>query len=128
MLELRPYQQEAVEAIYGHLRAREDNPCVVIPTGGGKTPVMATICRDAVGQWNGRVLILAHVKELLEQAREKLQLVAPEMATKTGIYSAGLRSRDTEHPIIIAGIHRFGLASISMPRKFSGATPITVMG
>ncbi len=104
MLELRPYQQEAVAAIYRHLRERDDNPCVVIPTGGGKTPVMATVCRDAVGRWGGRVLILAHVKELLEQALEKIQVVAPEMWMKTGIYSAGLKSRDTEHPIIIAGI------------------------
>jgi len=104
MLELRPYQHEAVEAVYRHLREREDNPCVVIPTGGGKTPVMATVCRDAVGRWGGRVLILAHVKELLEQAREKIRMVAPEMWMQTGIYSAGLKSRDTEHPIIIAGI------------------------
>ena len=104
MLELRPYQRESVDAIYRHLRDRDDNPCVVIPTGGGKTPVMATVCRDAVGRWGGRVLILAHVKELLEQALEKIQIVAPEMWMKTGIYSAGLKSRDTEHPIIIAGI------------------------
>jgi DNA repair protein RadD len=104
VLELRGYQEEAVAAIYRHLRERDDNPCVVIPTGGGKTPVMATVCRDAVGRWNGRVLILAHVKELLEQALEKIHVVAPEMWMKTGIYSAGLKSRDTEHPIIIAGI------------------------
>src|SRR5512139_2774988 len=104
MLELRPYQREAVAAIYRHLRERDDNPVCVIPTGGGKTPVMATVCKDAVGRWNGRVLILAHVKELLGQAVDKLHLVAPEMAKKVGIYSAGLKSRDTEHPIIIAGI------------------------
>ena len=104
MLKLRPYQEEAVAAIYRHLRERDDNPCVVIPTGGGKTPVMATVCRDTVGRWDGRVLILAHVRELLEQAVEKLRLVAPEMWMKTGIYSAGLKSRDTEHPIIVAGI------------------------
>jgi DNA repair protein RadD len=104
MLELRGYQVEAVAAIYRHLRERDDNPCVVIPTGGGKTPVMATVCRDAVGRWSGRVLILAHVKELLEQALEKIHVVAPEMWIRTGIYSAGLKSRDTEHPIIIAGI------------------------
>lgn len=103
-MELRPYQQEAVEAIYSHLRERDDNPCVVIPTGGGKTPVMATLCKDAVGQWNGRVLIIAHVKELLEQAMDKLHQIAPEMWMKTGVYSAGLKRRDTEHPIIIAGI------------------------
>ena len=42
-------------------------PCAVVPTAGGKTPIMASICRDAVARWQGRVLILAHVKELLEQ-------------------------------------------------------------
>ncbi|GAB4240840.1 MAG: hypothetical protein OHK0028_19090 [Deltaproteobacteria bacterium] len=104
MLELRRYQLEAVEAIYRHLRERDDNPVCVIPTGGGKTPVMAQVCKDAVGRWNGRVMILAHVRELLEQNREKLRLVAPEMWLKTGVYSAGLKTRDTEHPIIVAGI------------------------
>ena len=99
---LRPYQVEAVEAVYRHLRERDDNPCVVIPTGGGKTPVIATICSDAVARWNGRVLILAHVKELLEQARDKLDQVCPDI--HVGIYSAGLKRRDTEHPVIIAGI------------------------
>lgn len=49
---LRPYQADAVVAVYDHLRARDDNPCVVIPTAGGKTPVMANICRDAVTQWD----------------------------------------------------------------------------
>ncbi|HOG29680.1 MAG TPA: DEAD/DEAH box helicase family protein [Vicinamibacterales bacterium] len=104
MMQLRPYQQDAVDAVYAHLRERDDNPVVAIPTGGGKTPVIATMCRDAVGRWNGRVLILAHVKELLEQALDKLQQVAPEMWHQIGVYSAGLKSRDTEHPIIVAGI------------------------
>jgi len=103
-MELRPYQEEAVAAVYEHLRTRDDNPCVVIPTAGGKTPVMAAICRDAVNRWGGRVLILAHVKELLEQAVEKLHTMAPDLWMKIGVYSAGLRSRDTEHPIIVAGI------------------------
>jgi len=101
---LRPYQAEAVEAVYDHLRRRDDHPCVVIPTAGGKTPVMASICRDAVGQWDGRVLILAHVKELLEQAVEKLHAMAPDLWHRIGVYSAGLKSRDTDHPIIVAGI------------------------
>jgi DNA repair protein RadD len=101
---LRPYQQEAVDSVYRHLRERDDNPCVVIPTAGGKTPVMATICKDAVGRWGGRVLILAHVKELLEQAVDKLHRMAPELSMHVGVYSAGLKARDTEHPIIVAGI------------------------
>jgi hypothetical protein len=101
---LRPYQAEAVQAVYQHLRTRDDNPCVVIPTAGGKTPVMSTICRDAVQQWDGRVLILAHVKELLEQAVDKLHATAPDLWHRIGVYSASLKSRDTDHPIIVAGI------------------------
>ncbi|MGE0609901.1 MAG: DEAD/DEAH box helicase family protein [Pirellulales bacterium] len=102
IVELRPYQTAAVEAVYHYLRDHDDNPCVVIPTAGGKTPVMATICRDAVQRWQGRVLVLAHVKELLEQSVEKLRLIAPDL--KVGIYSAGLRRRDTDTSILVAGI------------------------
>ncbi len=101
---LRPYQAQAVDAVYEHLRCRDDNPCVVIPTAGGKTPIMATICRDAVQKWDGRVLILAHVKELIEQAVDKLHAMAPDLWHQIGCYSAGLKSRDTEHAIIVAGI------------------------
>lgn len=102
MLHLRPYQEAAKAAVYQHLRSRAENPCVVIPTAGGKTPVIASICKDAVNEWNGRVLVLAHVKELLEQAAEKLNAVCPEV--RFGVYSAGLNRRDTTHPVIVAGI------------------------
>ncbi|MCE9530368.1 MAG: DEAD/DEAH box helicase, partial [Planctomycetes bacterium] len=101
-MELRPYQRAASEAVYAHLRVRDDNPCVVIPTAGGKTPVIASICKDAVSLWQGRVLILAHVKELLEQAADKLRAICSEV--KFGIYSAGLQRRETARDVIIAGI------------------------
>ena len=101
-LTLRPYQTAAIEAVYDYLRHHDDDPCVVIPTGGGKTPIMATICRDAVIRWNGRVLILAHVKELLEQSHDKLRRICPEVPI--GLYSAGLGKRDTDQPVVVAGI------------------------
>ena len=101
-MKLRPYQREAVEAVYEHLRTRDDNPCVVIPTGGGKTHVIAEICRDAVQKWNGRVIVLAHVKELLEQAAEKLRAACPDLPV--GVYSAGLGRRDLGYAVTIAGI------------------------
>ncbi|MDL5053337.1 DEAD/DEAH box helicase family protein [Oscillatoria laete-virens NRMC-F 0139] len=74
----------------------------IVHHNSGKTPVIATICRDAVQLWRGRVLIVAHVKELLEQAADKIQALAPNLLF--GIYSAGLGSRDTLAPVIIAGI------------------------
>src|SRR5262245_43423332 len=102
MIQLRPYQEAAKAAIYQHLRTRDENPCVVLPTAAGKTPLLASVCRDAVMTWSGRVLVLAHVKALLQQAADKLALVCPEV--KFGVYSAGLKRRDTTHPVIIAGI------------------------
>lgn len=102
MLKLRDYQQQSVNAVYDFLRNRDGNPCVVIPTAGGKTPVMSTICTDAVNLWEGRVLVLAHVKELLEQTAGTLSRIAPDL--DIGIYSAGLNRRDTEHSILVAGI------------------------
>ncbi len=102
MMQLRPYQCEAVEAVYRHLRARDDHPCVVIPTAGGKTPIIATICRDAVQRWGGKVLILAHVKELLEQAADKLRAIAPDVPV--GLYSASLKRRDLGYAVTVAGI------------------------
>jgi DNA repair protein RadD len=44
------------------------------------------------------------VKELLEQAVDKLHTLAPDLWMQIGVYSAGLKSRDTDHPIIVAGI------------------------
>lgn len=101
-MDLRWYQREAIEAIYRYLRERAGNPCAVLPTGAGKTPVLATLCRDAVINWNGRVLVLAHVKELLQQSVARIQALCPTI--KVGLYSAGLKSRDTQYPIIVAGI------------------------
>ena len=68
----------------------------------GKSVVLGKIASDAVLQWNGRVLILAHVKELLEQNAAKIVSLCPEIPV--GIFSAGLKSRDTDEPIIVAGI------------------------
>lgn len=101
-MELRPYQHAAVNAVYRYLRERDGNPVVVVPTGGGKSAVAAQIASDAVLQWGGRVLILAHVRELLEQNADKLRRLAPQL--RVGVYSAGLKRRDTDTPVVVAGI------------------------
>lgn len=101
-MKLRQYQQAAVDAVYSHLRDRDDNPVAVLPTGAGKSIVLAKIASDAVKLWNGRVLILAHVKELLEQNADKVRRLCP--GVPVGIYSAGLKKRDTKTPVLVAGI------------------------
>jgi DNA repair protein RadD len=101
-VKLRPYQREAVEAVWEFLRRSDQNPAVVLPTGSGKTHVIAELCREAVRTWNGRVLVLAHVRELLEQAADKLLAIAPDLPV--GVFSAGLGRRDLGYAVTIAGI------------------------
>ncbi len=99
----RPYQSECLGAIDSYLREREGNPCVVLPTGAGKTPVMAWLIQRYVTQWpETRILILAHVRELLAQGVEKMRAIWP--AAPIGIYSAGLGRKDVGYGITYASI------------------------
>lgn len=70
-MELRPYQQEAKEAIFSQWGNGIHNTLLVLPTGCGKTIVFAKVTEDCVRRGD-RVLILAHRGELLEQAADKI--------------------------------------------------------
>ena len=103
MFDLRYYQQEAINAVYAHLQRKPDsNPCAVLPTGAGKSIGIGKIVSDAAQIWHGRILILAHVKELLEQNAAKIAALCPDLTI--GMYSAGLNRRDTENQVLVAGI------------------------
>ena len=69
-MELRPYQQEAKDAIFSQWES-VDKTLLVLPTGCGKTIVFAKVTEECVRQGR-RVLILAHRGELLQQAADKL--------------------------------------------------------
>lgn len=101
-MKLRWYQTEAVAAAWNWLCSRAGNPVIVLPTGSGKSLCIAQLASDAVNRYHGKVLILAHRRELLRQNADKLRRLAPDL--DIGIYSAGLKSRDTEADVVLAGI------------------------
>lgn len=101
-MELRWYQEQAKAAAWDFLRNREGNPALVLPTGAGKSPLMAAMAQDAVQSWQGRVAILAHTQELVAQNADKLRRMWPQ--APMGIYAAGLKRRDRFDPIIFAQI------------------------
>lgn len=106
MYKLRPYQQDSVDAAISHFKKSNDPAVIVLPTGAGKSLVIAQLAKIA----KGRVLILAHVKELVEQNHEKYQsydLVA-------GIYSAGLGKKEADHKVIFGSIQSIARA----PKEF----------
>jgi superfamily II DNA or RNA helicase len=70
---LRPYQREAAAAALAQL-ATEPSTLIVVPTGGGKTQIFGAL----VATWKGRVLVLAHRDELIDQAVKRLAAMTGE--------------------------------------------------
>ena len=85
-IELRPYQNEAKEAVFAQWET-VDRTLLVLPTGCGKTIVFAKVAEECVRRGT-RVLILAHRGELLEQAADKIR-------KSTGLVSAVEKAEST---------------------------------
>ena len=101
---LRDYQQRAIDQLYQWMRdGGEGNPCLVLPTGAGKSHIVAELCKDAVQNWpDTRILMLTHVKELILQNAEKMREHWPN--APLGIYSASIGRKELDEPITFAGI------------------------
>ncbi len=111
MYQLRPYQREAVESTLRFFRQSREPAVIVLPTGAGKSVVIAELARVA----KGRVLMLAHVKELVEQNFQKYTA----MGQKAGLFSAGLGKKETEHKAIFGSIQSVARAPQDFFRDFS---------
>ncbi|MTI13816.1 DEAD/DEAH box helicase [Sansalvadorimonas verongulae] len=100
---LRWYQTDAIAAIYEYFGRAQGNPLVCVSTGGGKSVIIAAFIQQVMEAWpNQRILVLAHVKEILEQNFDKITALWP--LAPAGVYSAGLNRRDTDSAILFAGI------------------------
>jgi len=93
---LRPYQQEAVDATLNHFRTSDESAVIVLPTGAGKSLVIAELARLA----RRRILVLTHVKELVEQNHAKYE----SYGLTGGIFSAGLKRRESRHQVTFASV------------------------
>ena len=103
MLQDRDYQTEAVQSIWNYFYQKQGNPLVAMPTGTGKSVVIARFLQSVYRQFPyQRVILLTHVKELIQQNYEKLLMLWP--FAPAGVYSAGLNQRDLAQAITFAGI------------------------
>lgn len=99
-MELRPYQREAITASVQALK-QGLNPAVQLPTGAGKSLVIAHLASKFEAK-GGRMIVLTHVKELVEQNEATLRRYSP--STKAGVICAGLDRDEGEQPVIFASI------------------------
>jgi len=93
---LRPYQQEAVDATISYFRRSSQPAVIVLPTGAGKSLVIAELARVA----RGRVLVLAHVKELVAQNHAKYQAYGLD----ADIFAAGLQRKESRAKVVFGSV------------------------
>lgn len=102
--DLRWYQKEAIFSVFDYYeRGNAGNPIIAMPTGTGKSVVLAELVREIFFRDSRqRIMMLTHVKKLIVQNAEKLIEVWPN--APLGVYSAGLKSRDMAMPIVFGGV------------------------
>lgn len=101
---IRPYQQETADALFNFLEICEEGEHAIaaLPTGSGKTYVLCEIIDQILSEYpEEEILILSHVKEILEQ--DYLAISDFFEGVDIGLYSAGLDSREKRR-ITVAGI------------------------
>lgn len=96
MYKLRPYQQDSVNATIAYFRKRSAPAVLSLSTGAGKSLIIAELARLA----RGRVLVLAHVKELVEQNHGKYE----SYGLNASIFSAGLGRKENTEQVVFASV------------------------
>lgn len=87
-----------MNAVFDWLEVNDGNPVLVLPTGSGKSIIIAEIVRR-LSVYDPRILVVTHVKELIAQNRAKLP-----KDIDAGIYSAGLGQRQHRNMVTFCGI------------------------
>ncbi|WP_273803754.1 DEAD/DEAH box helicase [Providencia rettgeri] len=108
---LRPYQQEAVDATVHYFRKHTQPAVIVLPTGAGKSLVIAELARLA----RGRVLVLAHVKELVEQNHNKYLAYGLE----ADIFAAGLNRKESQSKVVFGSVQSVARNLAAFDGQFS---------
>lgn len=109
-LALRPYQTTDIERIRDEFRKGAKAPLYQLSTGGGKTVVFSHVIKSAVAKGT-RTLVLAHRRELIKQASDKLN----QLGVAHGIIAAGL-DRDHDAQVIVASIQTVARRLSTLPQ------------
>lgn len=96
-MQLRGYQQQAIDDLRNAYRAGCRAPLLCLPTGGGKTIIFSAVAQSAVARGR-QVLILVHRRELLHQASRKLS----DIGLDHGLIAAGIAP--SQQPVQVASV------------------------
>ena len=117
---LREYQKRSIDMTYDWMRSNKGNPCLVLPTGSGKSHIISAFCKGAIRRRpDTRIMMLTHKKELIEQNADKL--VSSWATAPLGLYSSSMRRKE------IAKITFAGIASVAKKAKLFGHVNVVIV-
>lgn len=91
-MKLRHYQLDAVNNTVDYIKNKKGNPLIVLPTGSGKTPVIAGLIDKLMSDLGYKsILVLTHVKEIIEQNEKTIRKITHR---DVGVFSAGLGRKE----------------------------------
>lgn len=103
MLQLRPYQEDALQSLFDFWSKGGENGLIEMATGTGKSLVQAKLAERLIADYpDMRIISVTHVAELISQNYQELCGIWP--FAPAGIYSAGLGQRDSQSQILFCGI------------------------
>ncbi|MGB0848220.1 MAG: DEAD/DEAH box helicase [Thiolinea sp.] len=102
----RWYQRSAIDETWLWLTKNKGDPVIVLPTATGKALCIAMFIKEALQAYPGtRIGMITHVSELIEQNHLESSEYWPDAPLGTfGINSAKLKTRNTDSPVLFAGI------------------------
>lgn len=109
--QLRPYQQQAVTATIEYFRQTDEAAVIVLPTGAGKSLVIAELGKLA----KRRILVLAHVKELVEQNHQKYE----SYGFSASIFAAGLNRKESSAQVTFGSVQSVARNLSRFEREYS---------
>ena len=102
-MKLRYYQRDAIDSLHHWFanRPAEDHALIVLPTAAGKTIIFSHFIKEILAKDpTARFLVMAHRKELVEQAETKLKTVWPD--APVGVLAAGMKRFEIDSQILVA--------------------------
>lgn len=103
-LNLRPYQNDAIESIFNEWQ-KFDRLLMVAATGTGKTVTFSNVIRKRIQETGAPCLILAHRDFLLDQAKRAIESIIPGVTVQV---EGGTNVASGTPDIVVASIQSLG--------------------
>jgi superfamily II DNA or RNA helicase len=116
-MEIRPYQQAAIDAVLASYDAGIQRTVVVAATGTGKTIMLGKLYPAMQSRLPGQMMVVGHTEAIVHQNAAKIQEVNPDI--KVGIEMAGAHADPVCSDVISASVQTLGRKDTKRLEKFN---------